>query len=174
MDPDFPVFSRRCYGYDRDEEDGLILNIAEANKIVVRIFEWYEHGWSIVRIKTMLEISKVPTPTDKRKWSVKTIETILTTEKYIGHSVIYGETESADFPSTKRTVRNPFEGHRSKNHHPAIIHERRFYRVQKLKVKRSNIEVDEQRNKVRKSTHYSSKKPVNRTKKTSEPQNYMV
>jgi hypothetical protein len=96
-------------------------------------------------------------------------ENILTNEKYTGAS-LYGEIESAEFPSTKRMVSNPLEVHRSRNHHPPIIHERRFKRVQKLKAKRSNIEVDEYGNKVRKSTHYSSKKIVNRAKKTTKPQ----
>lgn len=54
MDPDSPAFSRRCYGYDRNDEEGLILNIAEA-RIVLKIFDWYEQGWSIVRIKKELE-----------------------------------------------------------------------------------------------------------------------
>ena len=137
---------------------------------LLKIFDWYEHGWSIVRIKKELEALKVPTPTGKKKWSVKTIENILTNEKYTGTSV-YGETESADFPSTKRTVRDPFEVHRSRNHHLPIIHERRFKRVQKLKAKRSNIEIDEHGNKVRKSTHYSSKKAVKKANKTTKPQN---
>jgi len=43
--------------------------------------------------------------------------------------------------------------------------------VQKLKAKRSNIEIDEHGNKVRKSTHYSSKKAVKKANKTPEPQN---
>jgi len=190
MDPDSPAFSRRCYGYDRNEEEGLILNIAEARivlkifdwyeqglilniaeaRIVLKIFDWYEQGWSIVRIKKELEALKVPTPTGKKKWPVKTIENILTNEKYTGTSV-YGETESAEFPSTKRKARDPFEVHRSLNPHLPIIHERRFKRIQKLKAKRSNIEIDEHGNKARKSTHYSSKKAVKRTKKTPEPQN---
>jgi len=169
MDPDSPAFSRRCYGYDRNEEEGLILNIAEA-RIVLKIFDWYEQGWSIVRIKKELESLKVPTPTGKKKWPVKTIENILTNEKYTGTSV-YGERESADFPSTKRKVRDPSEVHRSLNHHLPIIHERRFKRIQKLKAKRSNIEIDEHGNKVRKSTHYSSKKAVKKVNKTPEPQN---
>jgi hypothetical protein len=42
---------------------------------------------------------------------------------------------------------------------------------QEMKKSRSDIEVDEHRNRFRKSTHYSSKKAVNRTKKTPEPQN---
>ncbi|HKM07533.1 MAG TPA: recombinase family protein [Sphaerochaeta sp.] len=77
MDPDSPSFSRRCYGYDRNEEEGLILNIAEA-RIVLKIFDWYEQGWSIVRIKKELDSLKVPTPTGKKKWPVKTIENIFT------------------------------------------------------------------------------------------------
>ena len=104
---------------------------------------------------------------------MKTIENILTNEKYTGTSV-YGETESADFPSTQRKARDPFEVHRSLNHHLPIIHERRFKRVQKLKAKRSNIEIDEHGNKVRKSTYYSSKKAVTNTRKTTKPQNQLV
>ena len=137
---------------------------------LLKICEWYEKGWSLLKIKKELEALRIPTPTSKKKWPLKTIENILTNEKYTGNSV-YGETESADFPSTKRTVRDPFEVHRSRNHHLPIIHERRFKRVQKLKAKRSNIEIDEHGNKVRKSTQYSSKKPVSRVKKTTKPQN---
>jgi len=40
--------------------------------------------------------------------------------------------------------------------------------VQKLKAKRSNIEVDEHGNKVRKSTHNNLKKARNYTHKTLE------
>ncbi|MEA5030574.1 MAG: recombinase family protein [Sphaerochaeta sp.] len=118
---------------------------------LLKICEWYEKGWSLLKIKKELEALRVPTPTSKKKWPVKTIENILTNEKYTGTSV-YGETETEYFPSTKRMVSNPLEVHRSRNHHPPIIHERRFKRVQKLKAKRSNIEVDEHGNKVRKST----------------------
>jgi len=39
IDPDFPACSRRCYGYDRNKEEGLILNIAEA-RIVLKLFDW--------------------------------------------------------------------------------------------------------------------------------------
>ncbi len=70
---------------------------------------------------------------------MKTIENILTNEKYTG-TLVYGETESADFPSTKqRLVRDLPEVHRLQNHHPAIIPEHRFKRVQKLEGKTSNI-----------------------------------
>jgi hypothetical protein len=137
---------------------------------LLKICEWYEKGWSLLKIKKELESLKIQTPTGKSKWPVKTIENILTNEKYTGTSV-FGETETEYFPSTKRTVRDPFEVHRSLNHHLPIIHERRFKRVQKLKAKRSNIELDEHGNKVRKNTHYSSKKAVKKAKKTSEPQN---
>ncbi len=95
----------------------LILNIAEA-RIVLKIFDWYEQGWSIVKIKRTGG-AEGSHSTGKKKWPVKTIENILTNEKYTGTSV-YGETESADFPSTKRTVRDPFEVHRSRNHHIPI------------------------------------------------------
>jgi len=61
-------------------------------------------------------------------------------------SAIHGETESAEFPSTKRTVRDQFVVHLSRNLHLAILPEIRFKRVQKLEAKGSNIEVDEHAN----------------------------
>ena len=47
---------------------------------------------------------------------------------------------------------------RAENHHPPIIYREAFDLVQEMKKKRSNIELDEHGNKVRKSTHYSMKR----------------
>lgn len=44
------------------------------------------------------------------------------------------------------------------NNHPAIITEEIFVAVQKVKADRSNVVVDENGQRVRKSTKYSSKK----------------
>lgn len=48
---------------------------------------------------------------------------------------------------------------RSENHHPPIIDKASFCRIQEMKKMRSNNKLDEQGNKVRKSTHYSMKNP---------------
>ena len=155
--PYSPAISRPCYGYDRDKDKNLVIDEQEA-ETVRRIFEWYEQGWSIVRIKRELEASRIPSPRGKRRWAVRTIGDILSNEKYEGDS-FYGQTVASEYPATKRVRNNPVEIFRSENHHPPIIDKSCFNLVQEMKKMRSNIELDEQGNKVRKSTHYSMKNP---------------
>jgi hypothetical protein len=153
--PDSPAFSRICYGYDRDEQKNLVINEQQAD-IVRRIFGWYVQGWSVVRIKKELETFRLPSPTGKRRWPVSTIDDILSNEKYTGDSV-YGLTVGSEYPAMKRISNNPEEIQRSQNHHPPIINRDTFDLVQEMKKSRTNIELDEDGNKVRKSTHYSMK-----------------
>lgn len=126
-----------------------------------RIFGWYVQGWSIVRIKKELETLRIPSPGGKRRWPVRTINDILSNEKYAGDSV-YGRTTGAEYPAMKRIRNDPNEVSRSENHHPPIIEKATFDLVHELKKKRSNIEADEHGNRVRKSTHYSMKRIENK------------
>ncbi len=158
--PNSPAFSRTCFGYDRDDDKNLIINEHEAN-IVRRIFEWWVQGWSVVRIKKELETIRIPSPTGKHRWPVSTIDDILSNEKYTGDSV-YGLTVGAEYPATKRIRNNPVEVQRSKDHHPPIIDRETFDLVQEMKIIRTNIELDEHGNRVRKSTHYSMKQSDNK------------
>lgn len=65
------------------------------------------------------------------------------------------------FNPAMRQVRNdPDQISRSENHHPAVIDKALFDRVQEMKRIRTNVEVDEKGNKIRKNTHYSMKRPV--------------
>ena len=93
------------------------------------------------------------------------MDDILSNEKYTGTS-IYGQTVGAEYPATKRIRNNPDEVQRSKDHHPPIIDKETFDLVQGMKKMRSNIELDEHGNRVRKSTHYSMKRSE---KKDEEP-----
>ena len=165
--PDSPIFSHSCYGYDRDTDKNLVINEREAT-VVKKIFGWYMQGWSIVRIKKELEASRIPSPRGKRRWAVRTIGDILSNEKYVGVSV-YGQTVAAEYPGIKRVRNNPEEIFRSENHHPSIINKPSFDRVQEMRKTRSNIELNEQGNKVRKSTHYSMKNPTEMVGVTAEP-----
>ena len=108
-----------------------------------------------------METVHIPSPTGKRRWPVSTIDDILSNEKYTGDSV-YGLTVGAEYPATKRIRNNPDEVQRSKNHHPPIIDKETFDLVQKMKKSRTNIELDEYGNRVRKSTHYSMKQSDNK------------
>ena len=156
--PDSPAFSRPCFGYERDEGKKLIINGKKA-EIVRIIFGWYEHGWSIVRIKKELEALHIPSPTGKRRWANATITDILSNEKYAGDAT-YGKTTIAEYPSTRRIRNKTEQVPRAENHHPAIIEKACFERVQEMRRLRTNVVFDEQGNKVRKNTHYSMKRPT--------------
>jgi len=151
--PDSPAFSRPCFGYVRNEDKKLVINEQEA-EMVRKIFSWYEQGWSIVRIRKELETLRVPSPRGKRRWAVRTISDMLSNEKYAGNSA-YGKTVIAEYPSMRQIRNDPDQVSRSENHHPAIIDQSLFDRVQELRLLRTNMETDERGNRVRKSTHYS-------------------
>jgi len=68
----------------------------------------------------------------------------------------------------KQVRNNPDQISRSENHHSAIIDKARFVRVQGMKRLRTNIEIDEKRNKVRKNSHYSMKRPLDMRKDQTE------
>ena len=167
MHSDSPIFSRGCYGYVRGKNKNLVINEQEAT-VVKKIFGWYLQGWSVVRIKKELEASRILSPRGKRRWAVRTIGDILSNEKYVGTSV-YGQTIAAEYPTTKRVRNSSDEIFRSENHHPPILDKASFAQVQEMKKTRSNIELDEQGNKVRKSTHYSMKNPTEMVGVTAEP-----
>lgn len=119
-------------------------------------------------MKKELEALRIPSPRGKRRWAVRTITDILSNEKYVGDSV-YGQTVVAEYPNMKQVRNSPGEIFRSENHHPPIINKPSFDRVQEMRKTRSNIELNEQGNKVRKITHYSMKNPTEMVKVTVEP-----
>lgn len=156
--PDSPAFSRPCFGYVRNEDKKLVIYDHEA-ETVRKIFSWYEQGWSIVRIKKELETLRIPSSRGKRRWAVRTISDMLSNEKYAGDSA-YGKTVTAEYPSMRQVRNSPDKVSKSENHHPAIIDKSLFDRVQEMRRIRTNVEVDEQGNKIRKNTHYSMKRPL--------------
>ena len=85
---------------------------------------------------------------------MRTISDMLSNEKYAGDSA-YGKTTMAEYPSMKQVRNDHDQVSRSENHHPAIIDQSLFDRVQELRLLRTNMETDERGNRVRKSTHYS-------------------
>jgi hypothetical protein len=56
----------------------------------------------------------------------------------------------------------------SEYHHPPIVDKETFDLVQRMKKSKTNIELDEHGNKVRKSTHYSKKKSDNKVEELIE------
>lgn len=137
------LYDRKCYGYTNDENGKLIIVDEEAD-VVKMIFDWYLQGDSIGVIIKKLKQQGIKTPTGKEDWSKRTIDTMLSNDKYAGNVILL-----------KKNLNS--ERFLSKKNHPAIISEETFKAVQIEKGRRSNIIVSE--NDVeRKSTKYSSKK----------------
>lgn len=154
-------YNRVCYGYDHDEDGKLIINEEQAT-IVRKIFLLYLSGASILTIKRTLEDEGIPAPRGGEKWSKKSIDAILKNSKYTGDSTILSR--GLDYRAdTNVIVRNDAELSNDVfftiiDHHPAIISKDTFEAADVERKKRSNITVDAEGRKVRKSTHYSSKK----------------
>lgn len=151
------LFNRKCFGYGHDNEGNLVLIDDEALTVNL-IFDLYLSGYSILGIKYELEANGVKSPTGRDHWSKRTIELILTNEKYTGN-VLLGKTYCEDFKSNKRCINNDErEKYYSTSNHAPIISTDKFELVQEERIKRSNINVDGAAVK-RKSTHYSMKRP---------------
>lgn len=137
------LYDRKCYGYGHDEDGKLIINDDEAVN-VHKIFKWYLGGKSILGIMKELEDQGIKSPTGKDKWPKRTIDVLLSNEKYIGNVRL--------FDSEKRDVQ-----YLSEDNHPAIISKETFQAVQTEKRKRSNVTKSKDGTQ-RKDKKYSSKK----------------
>lgn len=137
------LYDRKCYGYDHDEDGKLIINEEQAT-VVRKIFNWYLGGLSINGIIKELETQTIKSPTGKDKWNKRSLEVMLSNEKYKGAVRLFDDKKS----EVQYLV---------SDNHPAIITEEIFEAVQKEKANRSNIVMDENGHSVRKSTKYSSK-----------------
>lgn len=135
------LYNRKCYGYVHNKEGNLIIKNDEA-KNVTKIFEMYLHGKSVIGIVTELEQLGVKSPTGKDKWSKRTIDVMLSNEKYTGTVRL--------LDSDKHEIQ-----YVSENNHPAIISKETSQAVQIEKARRSNVAQSED-GKQRKNKKYSS------------------
>jgi DNA invertase Pin-like site-specific DNA recombinase len=136
------LYDRKCYGFIHDKEGNLIIDDAQAKNVRI-IFDLYLHGKSVIGIVAELERLGIKSPTGKDRWSKRTIDVMLSNEKYIG---------------TVRLLNSgKYEAHYlSENNNPAIISAETFNAVQLEKQRRSNVIKGENSNQ-RKDTKYSSK-----------------
>ncbi len=111
---------------------------------------------SLVLVKE-LEHLAIISPTGKVKLCKRTIESLLSNEKYTSNVIAY-KTYNEGFPESKRLF-NKCEKDKfvAIGSNPAIISEEIFNKVQEEKATRSNI-VRNDTGIERKSTHYSSRK----------------
>lgn len=136
-------YRRKCYGYDKDKNGDLVINEKQA-EVVKLIFDLYLKGESVGGIINELENRNIKSPKGKEKWSKRSIEKMLSNEKYIGISVVNVGGEEGQI-------------YKLNNSHPAIISKEMFDTVKEDNLSRSNVEQTEDGPK-RKKTKYSSKK----------------
>jgi len=156
QNPESKLYHRKCFGYTKNHQNKLIID-ADKSKVVHLIFKLYLQGYSIGGICKELESMKILTPTKKVKWSKRTIDTILSNEKYTGE-VMFGKTFVADYFSNKRKANiNNRQKFIVENSHPAIINKEVFDAVQSEKKRRTNVD-DDNGIRQRKSIRYDSRK----------------
>jgi len=137
------LYDRKCYGYKHDEDGHLVIDEEKAKNVKL-IYDLYLRGQSVVGIIKELEKRKILSPIGKAKWCKRTIDVMLSNEKYTGDVEL--------LKSSKSEVHYLASGN-----NPAIISKEVFEAVQMEKVRRSNIVRDENGSR-RKSKKYSSKK----------------
>ena len=129
--------------YDKDEKGDLVINEEQA-EVVRLIFHLYLKGKSVGGIINELEDRNIKSPTGKDTWPKRSVETMLSNEKYIGIAAVKIGGEEGQV-------------YKLNNSHPAIISKEKFDAVQEDHLNRSNVEQTEDGPK-RKKTKYSSKK----------------
>lgn len=134
----------RFLGYEKGEDGKPKIN-AEQAQIVKDIYRMYLDGMTIRNIAKTLTEKGIKTPAGKDVWSVSTIKSILSNEKYKGDS-LRQKTFTVDY-LTKTVKKNNGEQKQYyiQNSHPAIIDEDTFELVQ-LELKRRGEEGSSIRN----------------------------
>lgn len=109
------LYDRKCYGYTNDEDRKLII-VEEEAKVVKLIFDWYLQGDSVGVIIKKLKQQGNKTPTGKDNWSKRTIDIMLSNDKYAGNVILF-----------KKGLHS--ECYLLKKNHPAIVSDEIFRAV---------------------------------------------
>lgn len=137
------LYKRKCYGYVNADDGNLIIEMSEA-KTVTMIFNMYLQGKSVIGIVSELEKQGIKSPKGKEKWCKRTIDVMLSNEKYIGNVRL--------LDNGKHDL-----CYLSEENNPAIISKETFQADQIEKQHRSNVIEGEEGSK-RKNKKYCSKK----------------
>lgn len=126
----------RFLGYCKGA-DGRLEIVEEEAEIVRSIYDMFLAGKTIRHIAEHLTDAGIPTPSGKSKWSVSTVKSILSNEKYKGDALLQ-KTYTVDY-LTKEVRKNDGEVRQYlvQNSHDPIIDPTVFERVQELLRKRN-------------------------------------
>lgn len=119
--------------------DGEIVIVPEQAEVVRKLFALYLQGLSLGQIKAYLESQRIKTVTGKEIWDTKTIQRMLTNEKYKGDTMLQ-KIFTEDFMTGKKS-KNVGQRNRYyvKDSHPAIVSAEVFDMVQEEMVKRARL-----------------------------------
>ena len=137
------LYNRKCYGYYNDEDGNLAINESEAKNVRL-IYNLYLQGKSVIGIVKELERLGIKSPTGKDTWPKRSLDVILSNEKYIGNARLLDDGKHSSY-------------YLAENNNPAIISKETFQAVQIEKQHRSNV-IKSEEGVQRKSKKFSSKK----------------
>lgn len=150
-DGKFSLAYKYFLGYEKGE-DGLPKIVEEEAKVIRKIYSLFLDGETVRAIADYLTEQGILTPKGKTKWSVSTIMSILTNEKYKGDALLQ-KTYTSDF-LTKKVKKNHGEvpQYYIENSHPAIIDPETFALVQDEIARRRPLRRQRHRN-----SHFTAK-----------------
>lgn len=119
--------------------DGEIVIVPEQAEVVRKIFDLYSQGLSLRQIKSYLESQGTKTATGKEIWDTKTIQRMLTNEKYKGDTMLQ-KTFTEDFMTGKKSKNiGQLNKYYVKDSHAAIVSAEVFDKVQEEMAKRARF-----------------------------------
>ena len=142
-------------GYRRgaDNQPEIVPEEAEITRL---IFDRYLEGDSLQAIKDLLESKGYLSPTRKTTWSVATIRSILTNEKYKGDARLQ-KTYVIDCISHRAKINDDRPQYYVENNHPPIVSREIFDRVQEEMARRASKRKVKEKGTKTESGKYSSK-----------------
>ena len=128
----------RFLGY-RKGEDGLPEIVPEEAEVVRMIYRSFMDGLSYYKIAQLLMKRSIPAPSGGEKWYTRTVESILTNEKYKG-SALLQKKFTVDFLTKKQKVNEgEVPQYFIEDSHPPIIEPQEFELVQAEIARRKEI-----------------------------------
>jgi len=129
---------KRFLGYEKGEDGAPRIVSAEA-AVVRQIYALFLEGKTIRQIAKILMGQGVPTPGGGKEWSVSTLKSILTNEKYSGNAILQ-KIFTVDFLSKKTKVNEgEVPQYFVENSHPAIISPETFELAQAEMARRAAL-----------------------------------
>ena len=146
----------RLYAYEKGE-DGNPKIIPEQAKVVQSIYHQYLTGASLRMIKDRLESEQIPNGAGNIHWTLSSVRSILTNEKYCG-DVLLQKTYVSDCISRK-VIRNTGQlpMYLVQNHHEGIVDRKTFDAVQAEMARRNAGKSPSKKNAITGMTSYASK-----------------